>query len=317
MDVDELDAWLGTGDEESGGQGSGGQGSGGQDGDGRARAPWGAAPPRTDDLGSGRADRGRRWAPIAGGALLLWLLVMAVAFGRGSGTATDDADESPSVMDTAMAAGSSATEAIGTTEDAGTTDAAEAIGPTDDPAAGDATGGDAAGHVHEGERDFGAIVALRTAVGGTTDGTDRYLEWAVPVERVPLHEDVTLVVLDAVWLRGRDGVFDRAEAGRWAVPVDADGAALTAPWAVGAVIPHDPPEPVEPPVLRQRVAEVEDALVADGWTDVVVHASDAHTDLTGVWVVVVDGVDPAGVQRVGTLLWLHDDGILRVLGGSR
>jgi hypothetical protein len=65
------------------------------------------------------------------------------------------------------------------------------------------------------------------------------------------------------------------------------------------------------------VAEVEDALVADGWTDVVVHASDAHTDLTGVWVVVVDGVDPAGVQRVGTLLWLHDDGILRVLGGSR
>ncbi|WP_341250401.1 hypothetical protein [Euzebya pacifica] len=285
MDVDELDAWLGTGDEESGAQGAGGQGSGGQDGGGRSRAPWGAAPPRTDDLGSGRDDRGRRWAPIAGGALLLWLLVMAVAFGRGSGTATDDADESPSVMDTAMAAGSAATEAIGTTEDAGTTDAAEARGPPDAPAAG--------------------------------AGTDRYLEWAVPVERVPLHEDVTLVVLDAVWLRGRDGVFDRAEAGRWAVPVDADGAALTAPWAVGAAIPHDPPEPVEPPVLRQRVAEVEDALVADGWTDVVVHASDAHTDLTGVWVVVVDGVDPAGVQRVGTLLWLHDDGILRVLGGSR
>ena len=310
MDVDELDAWLGTGDEESGGQDSRGP-----DDDGRARAPWGAAPPRTDDLGSGRDDRGRRWVPIAGGALLLWLLVMAMAFGRGSGT--DDADESPSVMDTAMAAGSAPTEPVGTAGTIEPAEAVETIGPADDAAAGDATGGDAAGYVHEGERDFGAIVALRTAVAETTDGTDRYLEWAVPVDRVPLHEDVTLVVLDAVWLRGRDGVFDRAEAGRWAVPVGADGAALTAPWAVGAAIPHDPPEPIEPPVLRQRVAEVEDALVMDGWTDVVVHASDAHADLTGVWVVVVDGVDPAGVQRIGALLWLHDDGTLRVLGGSR
>lgn len=315
MDVDELDAWLGTGDDASGTT----------DGEGRTRPPWGEAPPRRDDLGADRDDRRRRWVPIVGGALLLWVLVMAVAFGRGAGPTDDASGDEPSVMDLAMAGGAPSdggTPVQGTVTAAAPTGAPAPAGPeattvvdaTTSP--GDTSVVDTA-VPSSGERDFGAIVALRAALGESADGTDRYLEWAVPVDRVALHDEVELVVLDAVWLSGRDGTYDRAEGGRWAVPVGADGAALTAPWALGPSTAAEPPDPVDPPVLRQRVAEVEDALATGGWSDVVVHASDAHPELTGVWVVVVDGVDPAGIRRVGALAWLHDDGVLRVLGGDR
>lgn len=307
MDLEELDEWLGP---DRGGEQ---QRSDGGDGSDPGPRQWDRPAPRPADLVTDDTRKGgrSRWVVIGGAAVMLWLTAMLVFLGGRDATQPQPEDGSSLLRDpdlpSAEPVQSLAPTAPGipvvATPDVAI-NAAQEGGP-----ASDSTG------IGGGAAEFSAILALRQSLLETPGTMDRYLEWAAPVRRTPLAEEIDLVVLDAVWLQGVDGAYDHAERGYWAVPVTLDGVVLAAPWVVGGSSPGPADEPAVP-LLRQRTAEVEDALLRAGWSGVVVQASEAHPDLAGTWLGLVDGVDPAGVERAGAVVWLDEDDPMTVLGGE-
>lgn len=290
MDVEELDAWLGTGQ-----------------GDDEDTPPWREPRPRAGDLTAADGDPApKRWPRLVGVGAAACLLVVVLAV-VGGGSPAEEVAPAGAVDPLAVPATVAAVSATPAADGATTPDPATPVAATSDV-------GDRVGTGVDPVLGSAAVIALREWLPGATPDRDRYLEWAFAVGSSPLGQEVAVVHVDALWLAGTDGSYDTAHRGRWAVPVRQDGAVLGEPWAVGAPEPIGA-DPMPPPVLRQRVEEVEAALTADGWDDVVVHGSEPHPELPAVWVALVDGTDPAAVSRVGASVWLADLGGLEVLAG--
>ncbi|MEE8602567.1 hypothetical protein [Euzebya tangerina] len=302
MDSAELDRWL---DEDLGPQ---------PDQVDTGWEPSPAVTPRSAERGrpEGR-PQGRLWLLIGGVAAAIWIVVMVVV-SQGDGDQDGPVSTTPSPPP----------------DDAAVDDDLIAPVPTagSDPAGGlsevavEATPTAALDPPQELPTTFRAVgpatAALRARLTAESEGHTSYLEWATPVEVVPLGAGVDLVVLDAIWLAGPTGEgLGQVHQARWAVPVADDGRVLSAPWPHSAAPPQER-EVAEPPMGTVRIGEVEQAVRAAGWTDVTVVGSDPHPLLPGAVTALVEGVPPGGGDVTAEVVWLHEDtdGSLQVPGAS-
>lgn len=294
MDASELDEWLGT------------SGTADPEEDDQDRPPWRA--PRTDGSAEPGGEGPRRpWMRIAGGAAVVWVLAMLVLAVRGGGE-EPVSGEPPPVTAAAVPASATAPEESapeGSAVRPPTAASTPASVTTPAPVASTTPAAPQGDHEPPWSE---AILAVRQHLAGAgagSDGTDRYLEWAAPGRSRPLPGGARLLVVDAVWLEGTDGVYDRSVRGQWAVPVSEDATVASTPWLVTVDDLPTPPQ-TPPPAIRQRAEEAQQALLDGGWSEVVVHGSEPHPELPGLWVVALDGVDPSGASHVAAIAWLED-----------
>lgn len=327
MDTDELDRWLDA-DEDDGRTGSGTDGTG---------AGWPGAAPASPP---GRRAGGRpRWLVPVGAAVAVWVAVMGVlliggddgADPAGTGAsegAVDPAtagmvDDGSSMAGAPLAGGPVSGAAQGGTATDGVLDPMPAEGvpaatavPASPAAAADGAAGQTLPVPDLGPLHGAAVSVLRVQLTGSAEGRDRYLEHATPVAVRSLGDGVVVVLLDAVWLEGAEGQLTDVHQGRWSVPMADDATPLGTAWQVAGA-PTPPAPAVEPPLGTLRLPEVEQAMAAAGWTEVVAAAADPHPFLDEVVVALVQGISPSGAARAGDVVWLSSAGEgLELLGAA-